>query len=40
MPMGIEIGGIGERTGALIKDITGEDVLNQRLSYLMKKWDT
>ncbi|MEA3358020.1 MAG: 6-phosphofructokinase [Thermodesulfobacteriota bacterium] len=31
-----KLGGIGERTGALIKDITGEDVLNQRLSYLMR----
>jgi ATP-dependent phosphofructokinase / diphosphate-dependent phosphofructokinase len=31
-----KLGGIGEITGALIKEITGEDVLNQRLSYLMR----
>ena len=31
-----KLGGIGERTGALLKDLTGEDVLNQRLSYLMR----
>jgi len=31
-----KLGGIGERTGAILKEITGEDVLNQRLSYLMR----
>lgn len=31
-----KLGGIGEITGAMIKEITGEDVLNQRLSYLMR----
>jgi 6-phosphofructokinase len=31
-----KLGGIGEMTGALLKEITGEDVLNQRLSYLMR----
>ncbi|MFH1487429.1 MAG: 6-phosphofructokinase, partial [Pseudomonadota bacterium] len=31
-----KLGGIGEQTGAVLKDITGEDVLNQRLSYLMR----
>ncbi len=30
------LGGIGEETGALLKKITGQDVLNQRLSYLMR----
>jgi len=30
------LGGIGEETGALLKELTGEDVLNQRLSYLMR----
>ncbi|MBW1680760.1 MAG: 6-phosphofructokinase [Deltaproteobacteria bacterium] len=30
------LGGIGERTGALLKELTGEHVLNQRLSYLMR----
>ncbi|MBW1717443.1 MAG: 6-phosphofructokinase [Deltaproteobacteria bacterium] len=30
------LGGIGEETGAILKDLTGEDVLNQRLSYLMR----
>jgi len=31
-----KLGGIGEETGAILKEITGEDVLNQRLSYLMR----
>ena len=31
-----KLGGIGEETGALLKELTGEDVLNQRLSYLMR----
>lgn len=31
-----KLGGIGETTGALLKELTGEDVLNQRLSYLMR----
>ncbi len=31
-----KLGGIGERTGAILKELTGEDVLNQRLSYLMR----
>jgi len=31
-----KLGGIGEETGAMLKEITGEDVLNQRLSYLMR----
>jgi ATP-dependent phosphofructokinase / diphosphate-dependent phosphofructokinase len=30
------LGGIGEETGAILKRLTGEDVLNQRLSYLMR----
>ena len=30
------LGGIGEETGALLKKLTGENVLNQRLSYLMR----
>ena len=30
------LGGIGEETGALLKELTGQDVLNQRLSYLMR----
>ncbi|MDY6971772.1 MAG: 6-phosphofructokinase, partial [Thermodesulfobacteriota bacterium] len=30
------LGGIGEETGALLKELTNEDVLNQRLSYLMR----
>lgn len=30
------LGGIGEETGALLKKLTGEDVLIQRLSYLMR----
>jgi 6-phosphofructokinase len=31
-----KLGGIGEETGAVLKDLTGEDVLNQKLSYLMR----
>jgi len=31
-----KLGGIGEKTGELLKELTGEDVLNQRLSYLMR----
>jgi 6-phosphofructokinase len=31
-----KLGGIGEEVGALLKDLTGEDVLYQRLSYLMR----
>ncbi|MFH1351344.1 MAG: 6-phosphofructokinase [Pseudomonadota bacterium] len=31
-----KLGGIGEETGAVLKELTGEDVLNQRLSYLMR----
>ena len=30
------MGGIGEETGEILKKLTGEDVLNQRLSYLMR----
>jgi 6-phosphofructokinase 1 len=30
------LGGIGELTGARLKELTGEDVLIQRLSYLMR----
>ncbi len=30
------LGGIGEETGAILKELTGEDILNQRLSYLMR----
>lgn len=30
------LGGIGEETGDILKRLTGEDVLNQRLSYLMR----
>ena len=31
-----KLGGIGEQTGAILKELTGQDVLNQRLSYLMR----
>jgi 6-phosphofructokinase 1 len=31
-----KLGGIGEETGAILKELTGEDVLYQRLSYLMR----
>jgi 6-phosphofructokinase len=31
-----KLGGIGEHTGAILKELTGQDVLNQRLSYLMR----
>jgi len=31
-----KLGGIGEVTGQLLKELTGEDVLYQRLSYLMR----
>lgn len=31
-----KLGGIGEETGAILKELTGQDVLNQRLSYLMR----
>ncbi len=31
-----KLGGIGEQTGAVLKELTGEDVLYQRLSYLMR----
>jgi 6-phosphofructokinase len=31
-----KLGGIGERTGALLKELTGENILNQQLSYLMR----
>lgn len=31
-----KLGGIGEETGAVLKDLTGEDVLIQKLSYLMR----
>ena len=31
-----KLGGIGEETGAILKKITGEDVLIQKLSYLMR----
>ena len=30
------LGGVGEETGAILKDLTGENILNQRLSYLMR----
>lgn len=30
------LGGIGEQTGNILKELTGEDILNQRLSYLMR----
>ncbi len=30
------LGGIGEETGQMLKELTGENVLNQRLSYLMR----
>jgi 6-phosphofructokinase 1 len=30
------LGGIGEETGAILKELTGQDILNQRLSYLMR----
>lgn len=31
-----KLGGIGEKTGIIIKELTGENVLNQSLSYLMR----
>ena len=31
-----KLGGIGEETGDILKKLTGEDVLNQNLSYLMR----
>jgi len=31
-----KLGGIGDETGAILKRLTGEDVLIQRLSYLMR----
>lgn len=31
-----KLGGVGEETGELLKKLTGQDVLNQRLSYLMR----
>lgn len=31
-----KLGGIGEETGAILKELTGENVLNQQLSYLMR----
>ncbi len=31
-----KLGGIGELTGRMLKELTGENVLNQRLSYLMR----
>jgi len=30
------LGGVGEEIGAILKELTGEDILNQRLSYLMR----
>ncbi|MCP4669077.1 MAG: phosphofructokinase [Deltaproteobacteria bacterium] len=30
------LGGIGEETGAFLKEVTGQNILNQRLSYLMR----
>jgi 6-phosphofructokinase 1 len=31
-----KLGGIGEETGAVLRELTGENVLNQSLSYLMR----
>ena len=31
-----KLGGIGEETGMILKKLTGQNVLNQRLSYLMR----
>jgi len=31
-----KLGGIGEETGLVLKELTGEDILNQSLSYLMR----
>ena len=31
-----KLGGIGEHTGAILKELTGENILNQQLSYLMR----
>ena len=31
-----KLGGIGEETGAVLKKLTGQDVLMQKLSYLMR----
>jgi 6-phosphofructokinase 1 len=31
-----KLGGIGEETGAILRELTGENVLNQSLSYLMR----
>ena len=31
-----KLGGIGQRTGALLKERTGEDMIYQQLAYLMR----
>jgi ATP-dependent phosphofructokinase / diphosphate-dependent phosphofructokinase len=31
-----KLGGIGETTGALIKELTGQDIISQQLGYLMR----
>jgi 6-phosphofructokinase len=31
-----KLGGVGEQTGAVLKELTGENILNQQLSYLMR----
>jgi ATP-dependent phosphofructokinase / diphosphate-dependent phosphofructokinase len=31
-----KLGGIGETTGAMIKELTGEDIITQQLGYLMR----
>jgi 6-phosphofructokinase len=31
-----KLGGIGEYTGVILKELTGENILNQQLSYLMR----
>ncbi len=31
-----KLGGIGETTGAIIKELTGEDIITQQLGYLMR----
>jgi len=32
----MRLGGIGEETGVILKELTGENILNQKLSYLMR----
>ena len=31
-----KLGGIGIQTGGLLKELTGADIINQRVAYLMR----